>query len=119
MTGLFDKGSLGVIVAVAAAAAVLVVSAYAAAESPNHTPGRDTKLSCVSWKAEARFVGFAYNHLVHLDNRCPHSVSCTVKTDVNPEPVTVSLSKGEKRTVLTFRGSPARRFKATVVCEKK
>lgn len=73
-------------------------------------------VTCVSWKAEAKFVGVAYNHLVHLHNRCDHGASCEVSTDVNPEAQTVLMGKGEKKTVLTFRGSPAREFKATVVC---
>jgi hypothetical protein len=77
----------------------------------------EAKLTCVTWKTEAKFSGFAYNHLVHFHNRCAHAVSCAVKTDINPKTETVSLAKGEKKTVLTFRGSPARKFKAEVKCK--
>lgn len=74
---------------------------------------------CVTWRQEARFVGVAYNHLVHLANRCDKAAVCRIKTDVNPQPATVSLAPKEKKTHLTFRGSPARTFKADVVCGEK
>ena len=61
-------------------------------------------------------MGVAYNHLVHLDSRCEKSAVCRVKTDVNPKEERVVLAPGEKQTVLTFRGSPAREFKAQVAC---
>jgi hypothetical protein len=119
MTEAMDKKSHRMRAAVAVTVAVTLVALFTGAEVSDRAAIGDTRVKCVSWKAEARFVGFAYDHLVHLDNRCPHPASCTVKTDINPDPVTVSLSTGEKKTVLTFRGSPARRFKATVMCEKK
>lgn len=76
-------------------------------------------VDCVVHKTEARFVGLAYNHLVHLENRCTHSVACEVKTDVNPKPAIVKLAPKEKKIYLTFRGSPARIFKAEVKCEAR
>lgn len=75
--------------------------------------------NCVSWTQEAKFVGYAYNHLVHLRNQCAQPVTCSVKTDVNPKPQTVALDKGAQKTVLTFRGSPAKTFRATVTCEMR
>jgi len=74
---------------------------------------------CVTWQQEARFVGVAYNHLVHLTNRCDRSAVCRIKTDVNPQEATVRLAPKEKKSYLTFRGSPARVFKATVSCSEK
>ena len=71
---------------------------------------------CVTWIAEAEFVGVAYNHLVHLHSRCERPAMCRIKTDVNPKEERVLLAPGEKKTHLTFRGSPAREFKANVVC---
>jgi hypothetical protein len=75
-------------------------------------------VTCVKWTAEAKFVGLAYNHLVHLDNQCDFTASCRVKTNVNPKEETVVLKSKETKTHLTFRGSPAREFKAEVVCKK-
>lgn len=70
---------------------------------------------CVTHRTEARFIS-GYDHLVHLTSACEMSVSCRVSTDVNPSPQTVSLAPGETTTVLTYRGSPARTFEATVSC---
>ena len=78
-----------------------------------------SKASCVSWKAEARFVGVAYNHLVHLHNKCEYNAECEVTTDVNPKGSKVQLPKDKKTTVMTFRGSPSREFKAKVTCVRK
>lgn len=76
-------------------------------------------VTCVSWTTQAKFVGVAYNHLVHLVNKCEHDVSCRIKTDVNPKEETVSIPAKKSRTHLTFRGSPAREFKADVTCVEK
>ena len=95
--------------------AALAVTFDAAAENAPSEDATKT-VDCVVHKTEARFVGLAYDHLVHLENRCTYSVACEVKTDVNPTPETVKLSPKEKKTHLTFRGSPARIFKATVTC---
>jgi hypothetical protein len=88
-------------------------------ESQNRIARAGQAVDCVSWRSEAKFSGYAYDHLVHLDNRCPHSAECAVKTDVNPTPQTVVLVTQEKKTILTFRGSPARSFQASVSCEKR
>jgi hypothetical protein len=40
-----------------------------------------------------------------------------VKTNLNPEPTTVTVPGKEKRLVVTFRGSPAREFTPDVRCE--
>lgn len=75
-------------------------------------------LSCVLVRAEARYAGFGYNHIVYLNNTCGDSVSCEVSTDVQPSPVQVSLESGQSTEVLTFRGSPAAVFHAKVSCDK-
>lgn len=74
---------------------------------------------CWTFKTEAAFVGLAYNHLVHLHNACADAVSCRVKTDVNPKEETIDVPAGGHKTQLTFRGSPAREFKAQVTCTEK
>ena len=95
---------------------VSLLSSIGADEIPKSD--RPTNLPCVTKRAEARFVGVAYNHLVHLGNACTYPVSCVVGTDVNPTPKTVTLAPKEKKTHLSFRGSPARVFKATVTCKR-
>ncbi len=86
----------------------------AAADEP--TPPQQA--TCVKWTSEARFVGFAFNHLVLLTNNCDYAVSCSIKTDVNPKVETVVLKPKESKTHLTFRGSPASVFKPEVLCKK-
>lgn len=93
---------------------IVLVSLSTRAEE-NKAQGVD----CVTWNADAPFVGLAYNHLVHLKNNCDHNVNCNIKTDVNPKEETVSVPAGGQKTQLTFRGSPAREFKATVTCIQK
>ncbi len=81
--------------------------------------GSGTAAGCVKWESEARWVAYGYNHLVHLENTCKKAMRCEVATDVNPEPQSADLESEEKETVVTFQGSPASEFKATVVCEEK
>jgi hypothetical protein len=56
------------------------------------------------------------DHLVHISNGCPKVVACRVTTSVNPEPIDVDVPPGTTADVLTFRGSPARTFEASVSC---
>ncbi len=74
---------------------------------------------CVRWTKEARLVGVAFNHLVHLHNQCKYAVRCEVTTNVNPKPSRADLASNAKKTVLTFRGSPAREFNAKVICNAR
>ncbi|MCP4675617.1 MAG: hypothetical protein GY854_08965 [Deltaproteobacteria bacterium] len=76
-------------------------------------------LDCVRWTKEARLVGVAFNHLVHLHNQCKHAVRCEVTTNANPQPSRADLLPDAKKTVLTFRGSPARDFKVKVICKAR
>jgi hypothetical protein len=73
--------------------------------------------NCIRVHSEARYSGYGYDHVVEIENGCAKAMVCTVKTDVNPEPTKVSLPAREKTTVVTFRGSPAREFKADVQCK--
>jgi hypothetical protein len=72
--------------------------------------------ACVTLSTEARFVGVAYNHIVHIANACSVAENCTVTTDVNPEPQTVTVPPGSRVEVVTFLGSPASTFTAAVRC---
>ncbi len=79
------------------------------------TTALQTAEGCIEHRAEARYrVG--YDHLVHLRNLCNRRAECTIKTNVNPYPLHVTVNARSTKTVLTFRGSPARSFTATVEC---
>jgi hypothetical protein len=71
---------------------------------------------CFKVRSEARYGAYGYDHLVEIENTCDKTLLCTVKTDVNPEPSQLTIPGKEKRTVVTFRGSPAREFKPDVRC---
>jgi hypothetical protein len=72
---------------------------------------------CVKVTSEARYAAYGYDHIVTLENTCDGAMRCEVSTDVNPTPATVELAKGETKSVLTFRGSPASEFKAKAECK--
>jgi len=72
---------------------------------------------CVHVRTEARYVAYGYDHIVEIQNECEKTMACTVMTDVNPEVVSVDVAAGQTRSITTFRGSPAREFKATVLCD--
>ena len=72
--------------------------------------------ACLTFSTEARFVGLAYNHIVHIANGCGVPKSCTVATNVNPQPLAVTVPSGSTVDVVTFIGSPARTFTASVLC---
>jgi hypothetical protein len=74
---------------------------------------------CVDVKSEASFASVGYDHIVTLKSACKQPMSCSVKTDVNPEPATVDLEPGEAKSVVTWRGSPAREFKPEVSCKER
>ncbi len=91
------------------------VAAPCAEPDDKELPEKDPT-ACVLHTTEARYI-MGYNHLVHIDNTCEKSVECLVSTDVNPEPQKVQLEAKSKKTVVTFKGSPARTFRATVDCQ--
>lgn len=76
----------------------------------------DPNLSCVDYRAEARYSGVGYDHLVHIANQCDKAARCDVSTSVNPDKVQVVVASKATETVLTWRGSPAREFTAAVRC---
>jgi hypothetical protein len=74
--------------------------------------------ACVTVTTEARFAGLAYNHIVHIANGCSVPVTCTMTTDVNPEAQTVTVPPESRAEVVTFIGSPASAFTASVRCTR-
>lgn len=79
---------------------------------------QDKPGDCVEVRADASFASVGYDHIVTLKSSCKKRVTCSVKTDVNPDPARVELEPGEQKSVTTWRGSPARVFTPIVNCSK-
>ena len=105
--------------ALAFALGVAAASGVRADEKPEKggPPGTEKLPKCVDVRGEARYSGYGYDHLVEVNNRCDKAVDCTVATDVNPQPQSITVKPGEKSSVQTFRGSPASAFKPDVACK--
>ena len=86
---------------------VLALGAESAADPPP---------TCATYRTEARYRPYGYDHIVILHNGCDRRVSCEVSTNANPRPVTVTVEAGRDREVVTFLGSPSREFTANVRC---
>jgi hypothetical protein len=77
----------------------------------------DPAAACIKFRPEARYRALGYNHIVIVDDVCAASAECDVSTDVNPQPIHVTVpGKGEVE-VTTFIGSPARVFIPRVDCK--
>jgi hypothetical protein len=87
-----------------------------ASSAADEKPPTQSPTACVTHTTQARYI-MGYDHLVHIDNACEKSVECTVSTDVNPQPQTVVVDAKSQQTVVTFKGSPARVFRANVDCQ--
>jgi hypothetical protein len=96
-------------------AAMVLAAAASAVGTARSGPAKH--VTCVDAWPEARYRNYGYDHIVHLINRCDVRMSCQVATNVNPSATPVALAPGEKREVLTFRGSPAREFTPTARCQ--
>lgn len=93
-----------------------VALSFAAVSSAEKTPDKPVP-DCVHVEAFARYGAYGYDHIVSIDNSCERTAQCQVSTDVNPEVVAVTVRAQEKRSVVTFRGSPAYEFSADVRCQ--
>jgi hypothetical protein len=88
-------------------------------------PGSDERTAptgnpeCVHVRTEARYIPYGYDHIVEIDNTCKKAVDCTITTDVNPSTSNLSVPPGQKGSITTFRGSPAREFKANAACKER
>jgi hypothetical protein len=93
------------------------------AEPPPRAPGSEERPGpagspeCVHVRTEARYIPYGYDHIVEIENTCDKAVHCSIATDVNPTTVELTVPAGQKRSVTTFRGSPAREFKPDVTCK--
>jgi hypothetical protein len=84
-------------------------------DDSERNPGGTPK--CVEVRAQALYRGYGYDHVVDIQNVCDKPVDCSVRTDVNPEVTNLTIPPHELRSVVTFRGSPAREFKPDVQCK--
>jgi hypothetical protein len=95
--------------AILLAAAALLGAAAAAADA-------DDRTACVAVSTQAIFATDGYDHVVHLVNDCAEPVVCTVRTDVNPEPIKARIAPQANTDLVTWRGSPASAFVPQVEC---
>jgi len=94
-----------------------VARAFAAALLLSGVVSAGTPLpACIEVSSEARYRGVGYDHIVRIDNHCDTTAVCDVSTNVNPEPIHVTVPSKQAAEVLTFRGSPAREFTASTQC---
>lgn len=101
-----------VLLASAAVLATTLVPARAVEQEQAQNPSAP----CVRWRADSIYRNYGYDHVVTLFNGCDAPATCTVTTNVNPDPIGVQVAPGKEAEVLTFRGSPAREFEARVRC---
>ena len=103
----------GMVVAAALLAGASLVGPAAAADGGSDKP--DTP-ACVAWHTQVRYANYGYDHWVVIHNGCQREAACAVTTDVNPQAIHVGVPVNKTREVLTYRGSPAREFRARVRC---
>jgi len=96
---------------VRAALVLLVVTAPASTALADRTP------TCIKWWGQTVQTASGNNHVVTIENNCERSASCTVSTDVAPDPILASVQPKQRTELVTFRGSPAFTFKARVECK--
>ncbi|MDD9936401.1 MAG: hypothetical protein OXT09_22505 [Myxococcales bacterium] len=99
--------------------ALLCVAAARAQSLDDGERGKPDAGPCVKSSAHSRYSGYGYDHLVTLENGCKTDMHCRVTTNANPKGVEIDVPKGEERTVITFRGSPAREFDHDAECKPR
>lgn len=107
------------VIATAALALVALAPASAAASDSGGDAGAPGPAlpACVQVQSQARYVPYGYNHIVIVKNGCTKDASCTVSTDVNPQPQAAEVPKGTTSEVITFSASPSQAFVAKVTCK--
>jgi len=95
-----------------------LVACGVASVATAHADG-DAVGTCIRVRAEARYRGLGYNHIVHVADVCAADADCDVSTDVNPQPTHVLIAGKSEIEVTTFLGSPARVFIPKVECTLK
>ena len=121
------RGALGSVarscvaaLAVASLAVIAASSSVASAQQPSPADAGAAPPAlpaCIAVSTESRYVPYGYNHIVIIKNGCSKAATCSVATDVNPQPTSVDVAAGASTEVLTFAGSPAQTFVARVTCK--
>jgi hypothetical protein len=94
-------------------------SAQADPPQPPRPPNAAAPKDCIKVRGEASFASVGYDHLVHVSSSCPKPMSCSVKTNVNPDATVIEVAPNQTQTVVTWRGSPAREFTPIVSCSQR
>ena len=97
--------------------ALLAAGALAVAITPaSADPPKSAIPACLRVQTTSRWVPYGYNHIVILENGCSKAATCTVSTDVNPQPQTAEVPSQQTVEVLTFMASASSTFVAKVTC---
>ena len=72
--------------------------------------------ACIRVATQSRWVPYGYNHIVIIEDGCSKAATCTVSTDINPQPQTAEIPSGQTVEVVTFMGANAMSFVAKVTC---
>ena len=94
--------------------AALVLLVFAASAPPALADGTP---ACIRWSQQTVHTSAGNNHVVFVENTCARSASCSISTDVAPDPIQASLQPNQRTELVTFRGSPAFTFRARVECK--
>jgi hypothetical protein len=94
---------------------VLALSATASSAAADDA-GAPSLPACIQVTTLARYIPYGYNHIVTLKSGCSKAATCTVSTDVNPQPTSAEVASGTSVDVLTFTASPSQVFTAYVSC---
>lgn len=100
-----------------ALATVLLLGATVGAVGAAQASQSEGTPDCIDHWGEARYRGYGYQHVVHVENQCDALAHCEVWTNVNEEKHSVDVAAGEHEEVVTYQSSPARDFKAHARCE--
>jgi hypothetical protein len=97
-------------------AVLITILLGSALVAPSSTASAPAVPACIQSQAQSRYLGFAYDHVVLITNRCDKTASCSVTTSSNPEPIHATVDANQAREVLTFRANPARTFTYDLRC---
>jgi hypothetical protein len=112
------RHSLCFVVATALAAELTALLASAGVNDARAAgdAGTGSLPGCIQITASARYVPFGYNHVVDVKNGCSKVAACSIRTDVNPQPIAVEVAPGVTSEVVTFVASPSQTFTPNVTC---
>jgi len=93
---------------------LLAFARWSRTEPKQAPPGQPP--ACIQVWPEVRYRNYGYDHIVHVANACGARATCSVSSDVTPNPVRTEINAGERVEVLLARGSPASQFTPRVAC---